>query len=550
MRHRALVVLGIVALLMSAAGPVGAEEKPDLPIVGRAWNPGDVVIDPAIGGPSASQYKNAKGAICTQTAAFGSVHRTDCEGNAPDNETSIAVNPTDTTNLIAAGNDYQLKASSGGTVSGYIFTRAQVSKDGGVSWTTYPIDYSSYVATGDPAVAFDAAGRAYVATLGFGFGQGLGTLNAKSPDILIATSANGGTTWTKPVAAAKGTGSFFSAGNLNDKEMITAWGDGNAIVTWTLFRQGPHGSYIESPILASVTHDGGATWSNGTEISGSASFCQSFTRGTACNQDQGSWPVVAADGRVYVYFFNGPAIGSTDFDDQVLVVEVDPATGARIAGPFLVSGVEDGSNDLPLAFGRQTAQDSAFRWAPFGNIAADPANPAHLAATWSDATNSPSRDSGATDPYATVTNLDVWVSQSTDRGRTWSTPITVGASTAGDQFYPSVTFTASGKLVVGMMDRSFDAANHAYAFSLSVRNGTWSTTNLSGALSDPTKDNRWFAGTLDPDFPFATSFIGDYNTIVATGETVWSSWTDLRNQTTFGTRTGADEQMMAASKGY
>ena len=99
-----------------------------------------------------------------------------------------------------------------------------------------------------------------------------------------------------------------------------------------------------------------------------------------------------------------------------------------------------------------------------------------------------------------------------------------------------------------MNDRSYDPANNAYAYSLSIQTATgWSTQNVSGALSDPTKNNRWFTGgQIFPNFPYPTTFIGDYTEIAVSGTTVRSFWTDLRNDTTIFGRTGHDEQLMEA----
>ena len=71
--------------------------------------------------------------------------------------------------MIGSANDYQL---ANGGKNETIFSRAHVTFDAGKTWTTVPINFNGYIATGDPAVAFDAAGNAYLATLGFGFGQG------------------------------------------------------------------------------------------------------------------------------------------------------------------------------------------------------------------------------------------------------------------------------------------------------------------------------------------------------------------------------------------
>src|SRR5512142_971139 len=79
---------------------------------------------------------------------------------------------------------------------------------------------SAYQATGDPAVAFDAHGHAYYATLGFRF---VGPLNAQNPDVLVSNSGDGGKTWNA-VRVAAGSGNETSVGDLLDKEYVAAWG--------------------------------------------------------------------------------------------------------------------------------------------------------------------------------------------------------------------------------------------------------------------------------------------------------------------------------------
>lgn len=83
----------------------------------------------------------------------------DCEGNAPDNETSIAADPTNPLRLIGGANDYQL-IFCGGSLYESALSRAMVSEDGGKTWSTFAIPYTTYNFTADPAVAFDATGRA------------------------------------------------------------------------------------------------------------------------------------------------------------------------------------------------------------------------------------------------------------------------------------------------------------------------------------------------------------------------------------------------------
>jgi len=455
--------------------------------------------------------------ICTTTTQTTANVDTDCEKIGPSNETSIAVNPTNEQNIIGGANDYQLGVNPGGHVSETLVSRAHVTFDGGRTWSEYPITFrSSYQATGDPAVAFDATGRAYYATLGFRF---VGPFTGLNPDVLVANSSDGGKTW-ESVRVAAGSGNWNSVGDLLDREYIAAWGDGNAIVTWGDFRTGPKRQFEGGTLYSSVTHDGGHTWSAPQVISGDAFYAYA------------SIPTVAADGRIYVAFldFNDFVTGHDDYE----VVEVSPTTGARVFGPVKVATAIDGFTDYPLAFGRQTYEDSVFRTWAAGNITADPTNAAHLAVVWSDMRNSP-RPAPA-DPYAATTNSDVIVSQSFDRGRTWSAPVAL--TLPGDQFMPWGAYDSAGLLRIGLFDRQYDSANHLYGYSLATEDGAgalhFTTTQLTTGLSDPTRDNRWFAATVDPAFPHATTFLGDYSNIATlpSGGVV-AYWTDLRNEACF-----------------
>lgn len=465
-------------------------------------------------------------AICTTPVSSAANVNTDCEGTGPHNETSIAVNPANPRNMIGGLNDYQLALNPGGQVSETVLSRAHVTMDGGRSWTTYPLNATStYQATGDPSVAFDAAGNAYYATLGFRF---VGPGNVQSPDVLVSSSTDGGVHWSA-ARVASGSGVFSSVGDALDKEYVAAWGNGNAIVTFGDFRDGTQGSFVSARIFATVTHDGGMTWSTPTVISGSLD--EAFV----------STPTVTANGHVFVSFLNTTDLvtGRDDYE----VVEVSPTTGHRIAGPFLVAHTIDGATDYPIAFGRQTYQDSTFRTWAAGNLAADPTNPSHLAVVFSDMRNSPLP--APTDPYTAKTNSDVVVSQSFDAGRTWSAATALARS--GDQFMPWGAFDASGKLRIGFFDRSYDPANHEFGYTLATETkaGTmsFSFSQVSTALSNPTKNDRWFAGTtLDASFPHPTSFLGDYSNIaINPAGGVVAYWTDLRESVSFAGRTAAGE---------
>lgn len=382
---------------------------------------------------SGLKYPLGPSPAAASASSFNNVNTDSATPDGPHNETSIAINPMNAYNMISSANDYQYYYDANtGQISRTAYSQAHVSFDGGKTWTDHPIpfDTSLYNFTGDPAVAFDADGTAYLTTLGFARdASGNVTRNA---DILVTHSDDGGKSWVTPVQVALSTavtsGSDLSGTSL-DKEYIAAWGHGNAIVTWTAFYQDSDGNYVSSPIYASVTHNGAKTWTAPAQISGSDGL-----------YSQGSVPVVTTNAcgqvTISVAFLNADDEVAPQYRDHYKVVQVSPATGQALGAPVDVGLIYDGINDYPISVdGRETYQDSQFRTWPVGNITADPKIPGHLALVWSDMRNNHypdgvlphtgnfgSPDYVPPDPYQVKTNSDIIVSQSFDGGKTWSAP--------------------------------------------------------------------------------------------------------------------------------
>jgi hypothetical protein len=117
---------------------------------------------------------------------------------------------------------------------------------------------------------------------------------------------------------------------------------------------------------------------------------------------------------------------------------------------------------------------------------------------------------------------------------------------------PWGAYDTSGKLRIGYFDRSYDAANHKFGYTLATETSSGSlafvATELTTALSDPTQGDRWFSGvTVNNAFPHPTQFLGDYSGIAAGATGATALWTDFRNNVCFTVRCGAGEDAFYAT---
>lgn len=522
----ALVLVSSGALLWQVGGaPRVATERPGAPGKSGFY---DFFTLGAEAGPGVGSY----GAFNCQVSGplqlfFLPNFLLDCDGEIPHNETSIAVNPLNSLHAVGGYHSYQLNFM-GATLKSRVISTVSLTTDGGASWREVLPPITPYQFTGDPALAFNATGRVYLASIADHEGQGQGAGNFTGPSVVVQFSDDGGNTWTNPITVAEGKGAVDknSGGRLvfQDKEWIAVDAAAaspyrnRAYVTWTSFQEFFNGAkqYAVSPIQISHSDDG-KNWSPAQSISGVSPACSHFNASpNACDSNQFSIPATASNGRVYVGFenYNTPA------ENQYMVVRSDDG-GRTFANPVRVDAVYD--IDLPANIsGRETLTGCAMRVASPGNIALDPANPNTVYAVWADNRNG----------TATVSNMDLVLARSADGGLTW-THHAVG-NLANDQFYPWVATGPGGRVDIGYMDRSYSAGQNVcqYGFSLTrvtfLANGSIGsqvTTRVDSALSDAGR-SRWFsAATGGP-----TLFVGDYNGIaVAQDGRTYSLWTDMRN---------------------
>jgi hypothetical protein len=448
-------------------------------------------------------------------------------------EEVVVANPTNSRNLIAGQNDSRI----GFNHCGYDWSR-----DRGKTWgDQVPPFYQFVMADGhtadacsDPTATFDSQGNAYAGGVLFDVGS------AASAFVVAKSNAGiGGAFYHSPNPAGgfqtyrdTPLGVVASDNDPNvfhDKEFIVADSTSsspkadNVYATWTRFDFNTGaGVGAHSPIYFSQSTDGGATWSPGIEISGSnATFCTAASGEAdpnACDQDQGSHPIVGPDGTVYVAFFNGntPNLG----ENQHMIVKC-PAAG-DCSNPTSWTSPVKISDDFgfqpfgPVAStacpaGRQCLPPNGYRVQDetYGSISIDSAG--RLYHVFSDARNL-GANCNPLGPAATAVppcDTDVFYSYSTDGGTTWSaeTQLTPAGSA---QWQPWGAVAPDGKtLFIGYYDRSYGNCETTGCNDITmVRVG-------KPATSSPTLKYTRITTSSMPNLvvannPIQAGFLGDY----------------------------------------
>ena len=462
----------------------------------------------------------------TQPSIYSGNMLLDCDAEVPHNETTIAVDPLNAMHAVGGYHGYQL-SFLGATAIGRIFSTVSVTFDGGTTWQQVVPPITPYQFSGDPALAFNADGRVYLASIADHEGPG-GSYTG--PSVVVAHSDDGGLSWSNPATVASGLGAVtrLTPGQLvfQDKEFIAVDASNvspyrnRAYVTWTSFQEFAAKGQFRSPIMVSTSNDGD-TWTPAKAISGSSPDCSVQYGGEApnsCSANQFSSPAVASKGKAYVAFenFNTPA------ENQYLVVTSSNG-GATWSGPTRIGTVYDINYPISSFSGRSTLTGCEFRLAATGNLAVDPSNPNVAYMAWSDNRN------GTT----AATNNDVVLARSADGGATWQEHVL--DTSVNDQFYPWVAVAPDGRVDVGYMDRQYSTGQSVCQYGFTLTRATFdgagniatkASVRVDTGLSDAGQ-SRWFSSSATGG---QTLFIGDYNGIaIGSDSSTWSLWTDMRN---------------------
>ena len=395
------------------------------------------------------------------------------------NETAIAVDPSNASSLVAGENDYRLYEpsedrydSSGGFDTSF---------DGGASWTAGFLpglvqgNFAApgpYQSAGDPSLSAGLAGTFWYGNIAFDRSDAANAVSA-------SVSHDGGRTWTTsfPIQTSRGGGAFL----FNDKAYIAAdpANPEHAVVTWTQFHERPKIGVTNADIVFSQTTTGGRNWTKPITISTGELF------------SQGSIPIISG-GKIYVVWEGTNPSASAD----AIVFAMSSDGGATFTAPRYLAVDSDIPESLP-------------GWTPrinsFPTFAVDGTTLHVMWANWNG------------------TNAHLAYVRSTDGGATWSAPVTLTKG-AADDFFPWVG--ARGGTAYVTYSHRASGAGDVYAID-----GLGSASG-GAAWSGPAavSSTSYNAGTGN-EFGFpecAFDFIGDYSGLtVDSAGVAHSLWTGV-----------------------
>ena len=500
----------------------------------------------------------------------------DLQGRAQaNNETAIAQDPLHPNNIVATSNDY---------IRGDGSCFVDASKNSGRSWneSAIPVGFTRgatfggvarqyWQAGGDPSLAWDTKGNAYMNCMVFM--RGPGTTN--NPDLssgiyLFRSTGNGGASWNfpgRPVAEVF----TNNPAVLLDKPYMTV--DNNVgspfqdriYVTYTNFGADGTGYIFES-----YSKDYGESFSAPVLVSATSPLCTNNfglpTPNGACNENQFSDPFVGSDGALYVAYdnYNNSLSSATDNHNQVLLAKSTNG-GATFSAPVLVGNF----NDLPDCALYQGGQDfgracvpekgnkmnSVFRATNYPSGAVNPNNPKNVVITFGSYINRYSNESNGCVPAgfapsgnnaytgvktAGACNNKILVSASSNSGATFTGTTTDprklpvvnqsrGQKTT-DQWWQWAAMTSDGRLAVSYYDRQYGNSefNGNMDFSLSGSNASFRDFNTVRVTSSSMQIPTQF-----PDAQGNSLFFGDYTGLSVAGNLAHPLWMDTRNPDLF-----------------
>jgi hypothetical protein len=461
---------------------------------------------------------------------------------APQNETSIAVDPNNPNRVVGSANDYVSRtwactvsgtpcSALGEAASGTYF-----SNDGGSTWCCTSTDPQhlgtiipginkltggQYDAGGDPSVAFDSHGHVYYAGLGFDRTSAPNTVAVNK-----GTFSGGNLSWSQPTFINQTT----SPSTLNDKEWIAVDSHTGSpfrdriYVTWTRFLFNAHnGNYIQSPIAFVSSSDGGATFTTPKLISGNVLY------------GQGSHPVVGPDGTLYVFWSGSTRLAS--LNSTYMVKSSDG--GATWSEPVSISTVQNSHLLANTAFRNNSYPAAAA--APNGDLYATWTTQTSTGsvAVYSKSTNGGSSWSNPVPVFAAATRTPIGYPVSQPSGGTLNAPSPAGAV---EDIFPAAGVGPNGRVYLGAYRGDVVSPWQTCAAGPPPPEGRINCTTLGDyihntrldyVVRDVTTGVTQTVSThpINTQNGFGGGFFGDYTDLaVGSDNTFHALWTDSNNK--------------------
>jgi len=497
---------------------------------------------------------------CTNQSAAGFFGR-----GQGQNETAVAVNPRNPRNILIGQNDYRRGDSSCGV---------DWSLDGGRHWGSelVPLSFTApgftgarhyWDAAGDPSVAFDSSGEAYLFCLAFNRGTPTSDAGLPASGLFLLRSADGGASWSFPASAVKQSdGSGEDGIGLLDKPYMavdTSRHSGfrdRIYVAWAEYNV----DFSAATISFAWSGDHGATWNLTGAISGSSpTLCpRNFSGAPAgtCDANQFPQPFIAPNGDLYVVFQNqnnAVAPGGDNHAQMLIVKSTDG--GASFGAPVKVSdwndlpdcvtytGFDAGVACVPTA---PLSDRSIFRATNYPSGVAVTNN--RIVVTFGSYINrhsNPTRGNCTPAGFAATglnlydgvgetngCNNDIVVSVSTDGGASFTgttTPveqlpsISDERATLADQWWQWAALTPRGGVAVAYYDRKYGTDQQTGFMDITMRRGNGSRVRVTDRSLPPLNE-----------FPVAGAstgiFLGDYiGLAVGSDGKAHPAWADTRN---------------------
>ena len=397
-------------------------------------------------------------------------------------ETGIAIDPTNIDHIVGAA-----LMTIAGPAGSQITNFSYITMDGGRTWTTVAMPNPEGRVQGDDAVVIDHEGRVIRTWLGYAHLRDPRGVTPKT-GLFASSSGDGGFTWTDPAPLVDHLNTIVP---FEDKPYpgVDLSPDsphrGTVYVAWTRFTEYGSPAPSDSSFIYLVrSGDGGRTFSRPQRLPAGG--------GNALDDDdtvEGAVPAPGPDGTVYLSWSGPRGIEFTTSSD-----------GGRSWKPARTVLKHPGGWNIGIeGLGRANGMPVT------GVDCSDGPNRGTVYINWADLRNNGGEDGDA----------DVFVSRSTNSGRTWSEPVRVHGDPVGngrDQFFTWMSVDPlDGSVNVVFYDR---------------REGDGSGIHVYLARSED--GGRTFREQRISSEPFAPNprlFFGDYNGISAYGGRVACLWT-------------------------